>query len=775
MRYVIIIILVLFTSSFANAEVLNTKVKQVQVNGNHRLDYKTIYFYSKVNLQDNVTQDTIDQIIKNLYLTQLFSHVEVHVNKDNYLVINVKENPVINNIVFYGNKEFNKKDLLNDILKLKKLAVFTKSKLQQDISNLLLLYQSKGKLSAKIDYEIKELENNKIDIIIKINEGPTSKIKTIRFIGNKFFPDSILKKVIQSTEYYPYKIFNSNTKFTSERLMLDQAGLYNFYTSKGFIDFKIKSIVPEMRDDNNINLIFSLEEGIRYKFGNSNIIIDKQVNNHQQLKEEIQNLILSKNGDIFNRESINNSIEKITQHLNNNGNFFSDIKHEYRIKDDVVDIDYIIYTGNKVYINKISITNNKTTLDQVIRRKLNISEGDIYNASVISRSYKNILGLGFFESVNVENHKINDSLVDLTFQVKERGTGTFAVSAGFSSVTGLVGKVNIQERNLLGTGKILSLQAEKSTSSLSSSIDFIVPNFSDTDSAIGFGLFYAHQNKPGGKDSPNLMNPSTKFTGNTEAAFSSSNAGFMLHTSHDITDDLNLSLNYSYRHVNVYNVNDTASELIKEQAGRNIDSSVGYSLQFRKFDNLSKIKDGYLIKLHQSFSGLGGTLHYIKTEGSINYSREIFPKVNNDILLSVKTSMGYVFSYKSNEQVKINQRFIIGSNEIRGFHASGIGPRDKNTLDALGGKFYFNMINQVDFPIGLPDDLGIKGSLFIDAATLFGLDYTDKEYHENKSLRLSVGFGFSWRSPFGPMRLDFGFPILKEGYDITDMIRFSMQ
>ena len=770
MRY-IVIILILLISSFVHAETLNTKVKQVQINGNHRLDYNTIYFYSKINLQDNVTQSTIDQIIKNLHLTQLFSHVEVYVNKDNYLVINVKENPVINDITFHGNKEFNKKDLHNDIFKLKKLSVFTKSKLQQDISNLLLLYQSRGKLGAKIFHEVKELENNKVDIVIKISEGPTSRIKNIKFIGNKFFSDTVLKKAIQSTEFYLYKIFSNNTKFASERLMLDQAGLYNFYTSKGFIDFRIKSAVPEIMDDHNVNLIFSIEEGIKYKFGNSNIIIDKQVNNHEQLKEEIQNLILSKSGNTFNREVINNSIEKITQYLSNNGNFFSDIKQDYHTRGDVVDVDYIIYTGNKVYINNINITNNQTTMDQVIRQKLNISEGDIYNASVINRSYKNILSLGFFESINVENHKINDSLVDLNFQVKERGTGSFDIAAGFSSITGLVGKINIQERNLFGTGKVLSLHVEKSAASLSSSIDFIIPNFSDTDSAVGFGLFYSHQNKSSTQDP--TSGPAAKLIGNPDPTFSSSNAGFMLHTSHDITDDLGISLNYSYKHVNILNVKDTASDLIKEQSGKNIDSSIGYALQYRKFD--LKITDGYLIKLRQSFSGLGGTLHYIKTEGSVNYSKALFPTLSNDILLSIKTSMGYVFSYKSDEQVKISQRFILGSNEIRGFHASGIGPRDKTTLDALGGKFYFNIINQVDFPIGLPEDLGIKGSLFIDAATLFGLDYTNKDYYESKSLRVSAGFGFSWRSPFGPMRLDFGFPLLKEEYDVTDMIRFSMQ
>ncbi|QLK53675.1 outer membrane protein assembly factor BamA [Ehrlichia ruminantium] len=771
MQYVIVILMLLF-SSCVYAEALDTKVKQVQINGNHRLDYKTIYFYSKVNLEDNIKESTINQIIKNLYSTQLFSEVEVYVNKDNYLIINVKENPIVNDIIFYGNKEFNKKTLQNDILKLKKLGVFTKSKLQRDISDLLSLYQTKGKLGVTISHEIQELENNKVDIIIRINEGPTSRIKNIKFVGNKFFSSMVLKKAILSTEYYPYKIFNSSTKFAPERLMLDQAALYNFYTSKGFIDFKVKSAVPEITSDKNVNLVFSVEEGIQYKFGNSNIIIDKQTNN-TKLKEELEKLILSKNKDTFSPETVNNSVERITWHLSNNGNFFSDVKHEYQIKDGVVDVDYIIYTGNKVYINNINITNNQNTIDRVIRQKLNISEGDIYNASIINRSYKNILGLGFFDSVNVQNHKVSDSLVDLNFQVKEKGTGSFDIAAGFSSITGLVGKINIQERNLFGTGKILSLHLEKSSSSLSSSIDFAVPNFLETDSAVGFGLFYSQQNKP----SMEKINSSfiEIMKDNSDAAFSSSSAGLILHTSHNITDDLGLSLNYSYKHVNIFNVKDTASEIIKEQAGKNVDSSVGYSLQFRKFDNVSKIHDGYLLKLRQNFSGIGGTLHYIKTEGSVHYSKELLPKLSSDILLSIKASMGYVFSYKDDEIVKISQRFIIGGNEIRGFHQSGIGPRDKKSLDALGGKFYFSIINQVDFPIGLPEDLGIKGSLFVDAATLFGLDYTDKEYYESKSLRLSAGFGFSWRSPFGPMRLDFGFPILKEDYDVVDIIRFSMQ
>ncbi|MGN7618796.1 MAG: outer membrane protein assembly factor BamA [Ehrlichia sp.] len=521
------------------------------------------------------------------------------------------------------------------------MSVFTKSKLQQDISNLLLLYQSRGKLGVKISHEVKELENNKVDIVIRISEGPTSRIKNIKFVGNKSFSDNMLKKAIQSTEYYPYKIFNNNTKFASERLMLDQAGLYNFYTSKGFIDFRIKSAVPEIMDDSNINIIFSIEEGTEYKFGSSNVIIDKQVDNRGQLKEEIQTLISSKSGDTFNREIINNSTEKITQYLSNNGNFFSEIKHEHHIRGNVIDIDYIVYMGNKVYINNINITNNQNTMDQVIRQKLNISEGDVYNASVINRSYKNVLSLGFFESVNVQSHKINDSLVDLDFQVKERGTGSFDVSAGFSSITGLVGKINIQERNLFGTGRTLSLHVEKSAVSLSSSVDFIVPNFLDTDSATGFGLFYSHQNKSSAKES-NVIG-AAKFASNADPTFTSSNAGFMLHTAHDITDDLGISLNYSYRHVNIFNVKEAASDLIKEQAGKNIDSSVGYTLQFRKFDNLSKITDGYLVKLRQNFSGLGGTLHYIKTEGSVNYSKAIFHRLGNDILLNVKASMGYVF------------------------------------------------------------------------------------------------------------------------------------
>ncbi|QXK91628.1 outer membrane protein assembly factor BamA [Neoehrlichia mikurensis] len=765
MKYIVFIILLLSFSISTSA--FSVEIKSVKVYGNERLDINTIYFYAKHPLKGEITKENIDQIIKNLYSTHLFSKVEINIKNNSQLIIKLKENPVVHNVHIKGNKEFSNKDLKDDILQLKALSIFTKAKLQQDIAQLYTLYQSKGKLGVKITYNITEIGNNSIDITININEGVTAKIKTIKFIGNKSFTSHQLKSIIASKETQLFKVFSNSTKYLIDRLMLDQANLYNFYTNNGFINFKIRSVISEVNDDySSINIIFSLEEGNLYKFGTSTLSIDKHFVGNKDIKSHLQKFIQSQQGDIFNITKINNSVSAITSYLNNQGNLFATVKSEYEIitKENTVNVKYVIYTGNNVYINNINIKNNTRTLDYVIRRQLSISEGDVYNSSIVKTSQQNVLNLGFFEDVNVETQKINDNLIDLNFNLKEKGTGSFDIGAGFSSMTGLVGKISIQERNLLGTGKTFAFKLERSLTNFSSAIDLITPYFLDSNVSLGMGLFYSQQK--------NQANEQRILPSDT-SVFSSSSTGFSTRLSYNITNNIIGALSYSYKYNHIYNVNRNASALIKEQEGKNIDSSVGYSLIYSNIDNMYQPRNGVFVKIEQSLSGIGGTLHYIKTEGFATYLHPILQKINNDIIIKIKSSLGYVFAY-NNEQVKIGQRFFIGSNNIRGFSISGIGPRDKTTYDALGGNFYFSLINQVDFPIGLPDNLGIKGSLFIDAATLFGLDYKVQDNYDNsKSLRIAIGFGFSWKSPFGPVRIDFGFPIKQEKFDIKYVPRFS--
>ncbi|KJV69462.1 outer membrane protein assembly factor BamA [Candidatus Neoehrlichia procyonis] len=766
MKYVVFIILI-FSFNLISTNALSAEITSVKIYGNKRIDNNTIYFYTKHPLTGNITQANIDQIIKNLYSTHLFSKVEVSIENDTQLIIRLKENPVINNIYIKGNKEFNNKDLKDDVLQLKALSVFTKTKLRHDISQLYTLYQSKGKLGVKITYDITDKSNNSIDLTININEGITAKIKTIKFIGNKSFTDYQLKSLLTSKEVKFFKIFSSSTKYLIDRLMIDQANLYNFYATNGFINFKVRSIISEVSDDySSVNIIFSLEEGNRYKFGTSTIFTDKNFIGNKDIKSHLQKLIQSQQGNVFNITKVNNSISAITSYLNNQGNLFSTAKSEHEIieKDNIVNVKYIVYTGDHVYINNINIKNNTRTLDSVIRRQLSISEGDVYNSSTVKTSQQNVLNLGFFEDVNVETQKINDNSVDLNFNVKERGTGSFDIGAGFSSMTGLVGKINIKERNILGTGKTFAIKLERSITNFSGAADLITPYFLDSNISLGIGLFYSQQK--------NQANEQRVLPSDT-SVFSSSSMGFSTRLSHNITNNIIGALQYSYKYNHIYDVSRYASILIREQKGKNIDSSIGYSLIYSSIDNMYQPKNGIFAKIEQSLSGIGGTLHYIKTEGSATYLHPILQKINNDIIFKIKSSLGYVFAY-NNEGIKIGQRFFIGSNDIRGFSISGIGPRDKITHDALGGNFYFSLINQVDFPIGLPDNLGIKGSLFIDAATLFGIDSEmHNNYDSSKSLRIAIGFGFSWKSPFGPVRIDFGFPIKQEKFDIKYVPRFS--
>ncbi len=755
MKNTIALILILFIPCYSIAlshtGEEKVQVKAVEVVGNERLDYQTIYSYAKIN--NEMDDDDIDAIIKNLHNTGLFSDIKVHFDEEQNLIITIKENPIINNIIIKGNHVFSDKEIKNNILQLRPLVVFTNTKLNNDLVNLVSAYRTSGsKLQIKVKHEIIELENNRVNVVLKIDEGRTSRLKKIKFIGNKTFSDSKLKQVINSKEYKSYKFFGGNTKYLPERLMLDKALISYFYSTNGYIDVTIKSSITEFDDNLNAYLTFLIEEGTKYNVGSTEVSVDSQL---QDMEQEIADIIKTNDEGVFNIETVSSTTEKVNKYLNDKGYIFATVEPEYNKHENIVDINYKISIGSKAYINRIDISGNNRTLDQVIRRQLNISEGDAYSISAIQKSRRKLINTGFFEMADIESSRIQNDLVDLNVNVKEKSTGNLQIGGGFSSASGLMGNINIKERNLFGTGKELSFLLEKTALSFSSNLDFTENHFLDSDVSLGMGVFFSSQ------------------TQSINSSFSSNNSGFSTRLSYNITDDLSQSLRYSFKYNDIENVKPNASLFIKEQEGKNIDSSIGHALTYNKLDNTFNPKNGYLLRLSQDLSGLGGTLNYIKSEISFACFKSVLPKISDDIVLRLKGSAGYAFSY-SDEELKIGQRFFIGMNEVRGFNLAGIGPRDPNTHDALGGKFYFTGTTQADFPIGFPEYAGVKGSLFVDYGTLFGLDYKNKNYLDDKSLRISVGFGFSWNSPLGPMRLDFGFPLAKESHDLTKVIRFSV-
>ncbi|WP_143689223.1 outer membrane protein assembly factor BamA [Wolbachia endosymbiont of Nilaparvata lugens] len=735
------------------------QIKNIKYIGNERVSDQTIRFYTKLEPGSHINDDDVDSVIKDLYKTKLFASINAYIDDEKNLVVKIHENPLINKVILKGNKLFNSKELLNNVIQSKSLTIFTETKLQNDLINLATLYRNSGKIGVKIAYELDKLGSNRINLIFKIKEGRTSKIKGLRFIGNKNFSANELEQVIKrhSNDIFSKlfrAIFKSGTHYSPQYLLINTELLDRFYSSKGYIQNNIQPIV-EVDNNNQIELTFLIDEKQQYLFGNNEVDIETEIQD-LSLREEILEFIKEENNQIFNRVKINNTAEKISKHLNGKGYIFAKVNPEYIQHNNIVDVTYKVLPGKKIYINQITIDGNERTLDKVIRRKLSMAEGDAYNTSEIQKSRRKLIYSDFFETVKINSYIVDENTVNLDLNVKEKRTASLSLTGGMSLPGGVFVKTDFTDRNLFGSGKEVSFALEKSQYVLSTSIDAVENNFNDSDTSLGMSIFYEKQDKP-------------------NTTFDTCNWGGIAKLSYKISENLTNSFQYSYKYNHIHMDNkggkdEDISEIIRDQEGEYQVSSVGYTLAYNKLDNLYTPKEGYLLRLSQDISGLWGNVNFLKSEFLSFYTHPILSKIDDDITLRFKVAAGHIFSY-TNKELNIGQHFFKGGNEIRGFDLSGIGPRaeDKNQ-SSLGGKTYLNLTQQVDFPLSkLYDYAGIKGSLFVDYATLFGLDekkgYSGK-YYDSKLIRVSPGFGFSMPSPFGRIRLDFGFPLVKEAYDI---------
>ncbi|MDM8335162.1 outer membrane protein assembly factor BamA [Wolbachia pipientis] len=746
------------------------QIKDIRCVGNERVCSQTIKFYTKLEPGSYVSEDDIDSIIKILYKTKLFASVNAYIDDKKDLVVKVQENPLINKIILKGNKLFKSKELLNNVIQSKPLTIFAETKLQNDLLNLVTTYRNNGKIGAKVEYELNKLDGNRVNLTFKIKEGKTSRIKDIRFIGNKNFSENKLEQAIktQSNDIFNKlfrAVFKGGNHYSPQYLLIKEELLDRFYSSKGYINNSIEPIA-EVDNNNQVVLTFLIDEGQQYLFGSNKIDVEAKIHD-LNLKEEILDLITEEDNKVFNRVKVSNAVEKINKYLNERGYIFAKVNPEYEQHDNVVDVTYKVLPGKKIYVNQITIDGNDRTLDKVIRSKLSIAEGDAYNTSEIEKSRRKLIGSDFFETVKINSYSINDNAVNLDLNVKEKNTTSLYLGGGMSCPGGAFFKADFKDRNLFGSGKELSFALEKSQYVFSTDLEIVENNFNDSDTSLGAGVFYEKQDKP-------------------STTFDSCDMGFFTKLSYKVTENLTNSLRYSYKYNHIQMDNkggqDTNTyKIISDREGEYQISSVGYTLAYNKLDNLYAPRAGYLLRLSQDITGLGGNVNFLKSEFLSFYTHPILNKIDDDIILRFKMAAGHIFSY-TDKDLNIGQHFFKGGNEIRGFDLSGIGPRAKDK-SSLGGKSYFNLTQQVDLPLPkLYNYTGIKGSLFVDYATLFGLDDKDKkykeEYYDSKLVRVSPGFGFSMPSPFGGrFRLDFGFPLVKESYDIipSPNVKFSIE
>ncbi len=726
-------------------------VREIRIEGAERIEPETIRSYLQVQPGDDFQNGLVEKSLKALFASGLFADVVLS-REDDALIVKVVENPVINMVAFEGNSRFDDK-ALNDEVQLKARSVYTRTRVQADVKRILDLYRRSGRFAATVEPKIIQLPQNRVNLVFEIVEGKLTEISSINFVGNKIFENGELQAVISTKVSRFYRFFSSDDTYDPDRLTFDRELLRKFYLSKGYADFRVISSVAELNPTREGFLItFTVEEGEQYQYGK----IDLNVALKDLKATDLMPLLLTKQGMVYNAEEVDNTIMRLTSAVGDKGYAFVDIRPQITRNKEThtLDVTYEIAEGPRVYVERIDITGNVKTLDSVIRREFTIAEGDAFSSSKVKRSETNLKNLGFFKKVDVSN--VAGSQPDRTIinvEVEEQSTGSLMIGTGFSTSDGILGNVGIQQRNLLGRGQDLRFNGTLSSRTQLLDLSFTEPFFTGRPIAAGVDLFQTRSNNQ------RLSN------------FDQFSLGSTFRLGFDLAEDLRSTTNYTVRQDRITNVSSTASLIIQNQRGARLQSTVGESLLYDQRDNRLAPTDGYYLQYDQSIAGLGGSVFYSKSIFSGGYYYTVAPK----FVASVVSTIGVVQGL--DQKVRIQDRFFIGGDTLRGFADSGIGPRDQMTRDSLGANKYFTTQFELSIPLGLPEELGVGGRLFTDVGTAFGIDDNRNTktttIQDSANIRLSSGFGVSYKSPLGPIKVDFGVPLLKKNYDEREVIRVN--
>ena len=723
-------------------------VNAIRVEGNQRIEAATVESHMAIRVGDPFDAERIDQSLKRLFATGLFVDVNL-VREGNTLVVRVVENAIINRVAFEGNKRIDD-ELLADEVSLRARKVYSRTKLQNDVARIVEIYRRSGRFAATVEPKLIQLPQNRVDLVFEIDEGPATEIERISFIGNRRFSDGDLRDVISTKETVWYRFLSTTDSYDPDRLTFDRELLRAFYLSRGYADFRVITAVAELtRDRTGFFITFTVEEGERYQFGSVDIESRLRDLSVDQLFEQVQTV----SGDWYDADLVEDSIQDLTETVSNLGFAFVDIRP--RMKRDrqnrIIDLVYEIAEGPRVFVERINVTGNSRTLDEVVRREFRLVEGDAFNAAKIRRSRQRIRNLGIFDSVDVAQSagsSADKAIIDV--EVAETSTGQLTLGAGVSSLDGPLADISIGERNLLGRGQNLGLAFSISARRQQIDLSFTEPYFLDREVSAGFDIFASE----------------TDLT--DQGTFDKNAAGLVLRGGYPITERLNHSVRYRLQRSEIKNIDIDASPFIQADTGTRTTSAVGHALSYDVRDSRFDPTEGYVLRLDQEIAGLGGRARYLRHKVSGSYHYPIFEGLIGTLSSSVGHAIGLF-----GEDLRIDERFFIGGETLRGFANAGIGPRDIRTNDPLGGNFFATMTGEVGFPIDLVADLVLRGRFFTDIGTLTDVDVDGPDLRDDGLIRASIGFGFSYVSPFGPILMDFGFPVLSEDFDETETIRLS--
>lgn len=727
-------------------------IRNIAVTGIQRLEPDTVLSYTKLRVGQPFTQESLDQALRDLYETELFADVQIR-NDNGALTVEVKENPVINRIVLEGNKRL-KEDKIRPEIKLAPRQIYTRSKVRADVARIIELYRRQGRFAATVEPKMVQLDQNRVDIVFEISEGPKSKVRQINIIGNEKFKDGELRSQMVTKQSRWFRIFSSGTSYDPDRLAYDQQKLRQFYLTEGYADFRVISAVAELTPDKQDFIItYVVEEGQRYKFGDVKVNSDIR----DLSGDSLTKMLPMKKGQWYNAKQVEDTVDTLSETAGLFGYAFADVSPDFnRDKDTLtMGIDFRIANAPRVYVERVDINGNTLTQDKVVRREFRLAEGDAFNSFLVKRSKDRINSLGFFqEKLDVEQKpgSAPDRIV-LETNVQEKSTGELSLSAGFSSLERFIVSASITQRNFRGKGQELRTSVNYSAYSKSVEVGFTEPYFMDKNIALGGDIYRRDLN------SFRYLNNNDRDT-----TYQQTTTGFQLRAGVPITEYMSLALRYTLNLDDVTLDKSTyysdidgngtlecdpllAGRYLCDAIGKRTTSSLGYSLIYDTRDNRIRPTRGQNIVLSQDFAGLGGSVKYVRTR--LNGSK--YWPLGKGFIFSLSAEGGYIHSLEGDRRdatgalvdpIRLTDRFFLGEPQIRGFDIRGVGPRVKRWYltkdengnyvrqagnsnvsdDALGGRIYYMARAEVEIPLGSgAREMGLRPSVFVDAGAVAGL------------------------------------------------------
>jgi len=744
-------------------------IQDIRVEGNKRVEPETVRSYLTFSTGDAYDPAKVDESLKALFATGLFQDVRIR-REGSTIVIVLMESPIVSRVAFEGNREV-EDDTLAAEVQLKARAVYTRARVQADVQRILDVYRRQGLYAAQVDPKIINLDNNRIDVVFEISEGPSTKVRAINFIGNSAFSDSQLRYVISTTQTNLLSFLKGTNVYDPDRLNLDRELLRQFYMKNGYADVRIVSATADLdRDGRGFFITFTIEEGERYRFGP----IDVESALPSVNVDALRHVILTRTGRVYNAEKVEKTIEALTIEVSQQGYAFGQVRPRFE-RDEATHTMGIVYTideGPRIYIERINIVGNFRTEDNVIRREFRLAEGDAFNRLLVEAARKRLRALGFFKTVDIDTQPGSaPDRVIIVVKVEEQPTGELSFGAGYSTSEGVIGDISITERNLMGKGQYVRLGFSGSLERAQVDFSFTEPHFLDRNLAAGFDVFYKEV------DFQDV------------ASFSQRDAGGDIRLGFPIADNTQLGLRYKFEKEDIFNVSSNASLAVKESAGTSNVSSVGYTVAYDTRNLPQSPTSGIFASFSQDLAGVGGDVNYIR---SVADARGYYP-ITNKLTLVGRVQGGNIEGW-GGDDVRMTDLFFKGGETIRGFKRAGIGPRDACedpvtgervhpcSKDALGGKVYWATTAELRFPFPfIPDNLGMQGAVFVDAGSLFdpsdfALNAVAREgsfIFDSSQVRLSSGFSIIWQSPLGPLRADIAQALLKADFDKTEIFRFG--